>query len=70
MGYEKVGGIAETIIDLLKAQNGFLPVTAKTSPAEISAMFGVSKKNYKKAIGALYKKRLVTIDPDGIRLVE
>ncbi len=70
LGYEKVGGIAETILNLLKAKNGFLPVTAKTSPAEISTMFGVSKKNYKKAIGALYKKRLVTIDPDGIRLVE
>jgi len=45
-------------------------VTAKTSPEEIHEMFGISKKNYKKAIGALYKKRLVTVDPDGIRLVK
>jgi predicted RNA-binding protein (virulence factor B family) len=29
----------------------------------------VSKKNYKKALGALYKKRLLSIDPDGIRLL-
>ncbi len=68
-GYEKVGGIAETILNQLARNNGFLPVTAKTSPEELSERFGVSKKNYKKALGALYKKRLVSIDPDGIRLL-
>ena len=68
-GYEKVGGIAETILSALARADGFLPLTAKTSPAEISKLFGVSKKNYKKALGALYKKRLVSIDPDGIRLL-
>jgi len=69
-GYEKIGGIAETILQQLAKQNGFLPVTAKTSAQEITDLFGVSKKNYKMAIGALYKKRLVTIEADGIRLVE
>lgn len=70
LGYEKVGGIAETILEKLKAKGGFLPLTAKTPPAEIKAMFGVSKKNYKKAVSALYKQRLITVDDDGIRLVE
>lgn len=68
-GYEKVGGIAETILNQLARNDGFLPVTAKTSPEELSDRFGVSKKNYKKALGALYKQRLVSIEPDGIRLL-
>ncbi len=69
MGYEKVAGIAETILNQLARNNGFLPVTAKTSPEELSDRFGVSKKNYKKALGSLYKQRLLSIDPDGIRLL-
>lgn len=68
-GYGKVAGIAETILDQLARNNGFLPITAGTSPAELAARFGVSKKNYKKALGALYKQRLLSIDPDGIRLL-
>lgn len=68
-GYEKVAGIAETILNQLARNNGFLPITAKTSPEELSDRFGVSKKNYKKALGSLYKKRLLSIDPDGIRLL-
>jgi len=68
-GYEKVSGIAETILNQLARNNGFLPITAKTSPAELSERFGVSKKNYKKALGSLYKRRLVSIESDGIRLL-
>ena len=40
----------------------------KTQPDEISKMFGISKKKFKKAIGSLYKQRLITIEDDGIRL--
>ena len=47
-----------------------MAVTTKTSPEKIYDIFGVSKKNYKKALGSLYKKRMVTIDEDGIRLVD
>ena len=68
-GYEKVAGIAELILNQLAGNNGFLPITAKTSPEELSERFGVSKKSYKKALGSLYKKRLISIDPDGIRLL-
>ncbi|MCP3889853.1 MAG: GntR family transcriptional regulator, partial [Desulfobulbaceae bacterium] len=39
-------------------------------PEEIYALFGVSKKVFKKAIGALYKKRLIVIDSSGIKLAE
>ncbi len=69
-GYEKVGGIAEGILAILEKNNGFMAINSKTSPEEIYDIFSVSKKNYKKAIGALYKKRLVTINPDGIRIVK
>jgi len=68
-GYEKVGGIADDILNMLVKKKGFLPITAKTSPEEIYEVFGVSKKNYKKALGSLYKKRMVSIDEDGIRLI-
>ena len=69
-GYDKVGGMAATILKALAKADGFLPLTSDVSPEEISKRFGVSKKNYKKALGALYKKRLVSIDPDGIRMLE
>jgi predicted RNA-binding protein (virulence factor B family) len=68
-GYEKVTQLTDVILNHLKANDGFMPITAKTPPQEISALFGVSKKTYKNAIGALYKKRLITIEDDGIRLV-
>jgi hypothetical protein len=35
----------------------------------IYELFGVSKKTYKKAVGALYKRRLITIEENGIKLI-
>lgn len=68
-GHEKIAGISETILTALKKQGGFISVTDK-SPAEvIYDLFGVSKKTYKKAIGSLYKERLITIESNGIRLI-
>ncbi len=64
IGYEKICGIAKTILNILAKNNSFGPITAKTSPEEIFDLFGVSKK---KAAGALYKKYLVLIGPDGVR---
>jgi hypothetical protein len=59
--------ISEKIMDLLKLENGFLEINDKTSAEIIYDHFGVSKKKYKIALGSLYKKRLITIDEDGIR---
>ncbi len=61
---------AETILDYLKQQNGFAPVHDKSSPREIEELFGISKGAFKKAIGGLYKQRLIVIEKDGIRLME
>ncbi|VGO15628.1 Conserved virulence factor B [Pontiella desulfatans] len=68
-GYEKVTELTDVILNVLKEHDGFIPITFKTPPEQINGLFGVSKKTYKNAIGALYKKRLITIEEDGVRLV-
>jgi predicted RNA-binding protein (virulence factor B family) len=67
-GYENVDKISRSILKIIKKHGGRIAVTDKTPPEKIYALFGVSKKTFKKAIGALYKKRLVTLEADGIRL--
>ncbi len=69
IGYEKIVDISEIIIDKLKENKGYLAVTDKSSSDEIALLFGMSKKNFKKSIGALYKNRLIILENDGIRLV-
>jgi len=69
-GYGNVGDLTEAILSRLKANNGFLEVTDKSSPEVISAMFGTSKNAFKMAVGALYKKRLITIDDFGLTLAD
>lgn len=67
-GYAKVDDISLKIVDVLKKHNGFLPVTDKSDPDAIYELFGVSKKTYKKAIGALFKFQIIDIEDKGIRL--
>lgn len=69
-GYHRVDDISQTILDTVKARGGQVAANDKSPPAEIYALFGVSKKDFKKAIGALYKKRLIVITPDGIQLIK
>jgi predicted RNA-binding protein (virulence factor B family) len=69
-GYEKVDAISQKILDELKQNRGFMAVTDNTSPDMIKALFSISKKNFKKAIGSLYKNQMITFDSDGIRLVK
>lgn len=57
------------IIEAIEDAGGFLAVTDKTDAEVIYKMFGVSKKKFKIALGAIYKKRLITIDDKGIRLI-
>ncbi len=67
-GYEKVKDITEIILDEIKAENGFIALTDKSSPEEVAKRFGISKKTFKKAVGALYKKKVILIEPTGLRL--
>lgn len=69
-GYAKIDAISAKILKELENNRGFLAVSDKSSPEMIQALFGVSKKAFKQAIGGLYKKRLITFESDGIRLLE
>jgi len=69
LGYEKVDPIAQMIIDQLKKEGGFIAVSDKSEAEKVYSVFGISKKTFKQAIGALYKKRVITISPEGIRLI-
>ncbi len=60
----------DLLVKRLKGAGGFLPFNDKSSPEEIYAEFGMSKKAFKQALGALYKTRKVEIEEDGVRLVE
>jgi predicted RNA-binding protein (virulence factor B family) len=68
-GYEKISEFADRIISELEKHEGFLPLTDKSSPEEIYKVFKFSKKNFKAAIGSLYKKRIITLEENGIRLL-
>lgn len=68
-GYGKVTDLTTVILNALKANGGFIPITDKTPPELIYDHFGVSKKTYKKAIGALYKKRLIEFTEEGTKLI-
>ena len=67
-GYRRIGEVSETVLAKLRAAGGRLPFHDGSLPEEIRDAFGVSKKAFKQAIGALYKDRLIRIEPDGIYL--
>ncbi|SMO72867.1 hypothetical protein SAMN06265379_10618 [Saccharicrinis carchari] len=69
-GYGKVDGIAQALLERLKKANGFIDITDKSPADEIARRLGISKKNFKKAVGALYKQKIITIEAGGIRLLE
>ncbi len=60
----------ELIYTTLQKNNGFLGITDKSSPDEISRQFGMSKKAFKKSLGALYKQCKIKILPNGIELIQ
>lgn len=70
IGYARVEPNAEKILEKLKWNNGYIRLNDKSEPAEIMEVFQMSKKTFKKAVGALYKQRLIVIENHGIRLVE
>ncbi len=69
-GYKQIDDISQGILETIQNRGGRIAVTDKSPPENIYSLFGVSKKTFKKAIGTLYKKRLITIDTDGITLVQ
>lgn len=69
-GYAHVEPNAEKILHLLEQNNGFLGLHDKSDPEEITARLQMSKKTFKKAIGALYKQKRIRIGEDGVYLAE
>ena len=68
-GYRRIASVSEKVIEVLTAKGGRLPYHDNSLPEEIRDAFGVSKKAFKQAIGALFRERRIVIEPDGIRLV-
>ena len=69
-GFELVDDVKWRILKLMKAENGFLPLNDNSTPEEIKAKLQISKKAFKKAVGALYKERLVKLTPKGVELID
>ena len=61
--------VSAKILETLKESNGFLDLTDKSTPEEIKSELEISKKVFKKAIGWLYKHKLIIIKEDGIHLI-
>ena len=69
-GYKRVEGEAEKILRLLNENDGYLPYHDKSNPEEVYAFFGMSKKSFKMATGALYKQKKIEFTKTGIKLLE
>ncbi len=69
-GFRGIEPNAAQILKELEANGGFIDLNDKSDPEDIKEVFQLSKKSFKKAIGTLYKARKITIEKDGIRLVE
>lgn len=68
-GYGNIEPAAASILEMMKQNEGFLAITDKSKPEEITALLKMSKKSFKKAIGNLYKQKLILLEKNGIRLV-
>jgi len=66
IGYRQYIDAHTTLLAKRLESKGFLALTDKSSAEEIYEEFGISKKAFKKALGALYKERLVRIGEDGV----
>lgn len=61
---------AQKILSYLKMNKGSINLTDKSDPELIKSYLQMSKKNFKKALGSLYKQRLVNLLENGIELAE
>lgn len=68
-GYGAVEPNAQKILEILQQNGGFINLNDKSDPDEIANRMEMSKKTYKKAIGGLFRQKLISIEDDGIRLL-
>lgn len=69
-GYQSIEPNAQLILGELKASRGFLRLTDNSHPEDIKTVLKMSKKTFKKAIGALYREKVIEIKEDGIYLIK
>lgn len=71
IGYKaSVDPHSQLILDQLKDNEGSLPFNDKSDPEDINTAFGISKKAFKRAIGNLYKQKMIAISEKGITLIQ
>ncbi|MDR6923556.1 MULTISPECIES: S1 RNA-binding domain-containing protein [Chryseobacterium] len=68
-GFENIDEFRKKILDRLEENYGLIHLSDKSSPEEIKEELQMSKKNFKKAIGGLYKDKVIDISEDKIRLL-
>ncbi len=68
-GREGVMEFSDVLLAYLREHDGYCPLGDKSPAEDIAEVFGVSKKVFKKGVGDLYKRRLIAISEDGLRLV-
>lgn len=68
IGYKNIEPTADKILDYLNTNQGFLPLTDKSSPEDIKTLLQMSKKAFKKGVGNLYRQKLINLEHDGIYL--
>lgn len=68
-GYEAIEPNAQRILLKIRQNNGYLNLHDNSNPEEIKNQLHISKKAFKKAIGILYKKKLIRITDKGVYLI-
>ena len=68
-GYENIDEFQKIILDKLELNYGLLYLSDKSTPEEIKDELQMSKKNFKKAIGGLYRDKKIEILEDKIKLI-
>jgi predicted RNA-binding protein (virulence factor B family) len=69
LGMVRIDSQAERILNAIKDNNGVLKLHDKSPAEEIYQTFGISKKDFKKGVGALYKSKLIALHSDCISLL-
>ena len=68
-GYQASDNATEQIAKYLADHGGSMPITDGSSPEVIYQTFGMSKKLFKKALGALLKQERITISHVKVTLI-
>lgn len=66
----RVDDLSVRILDYLRSHGGAMPLGDKSDPKEIMRVLRCSKKDFKKALGQLYKQHLVSLQPEATTLLQ